>query len=160
MLKNKFHLLAIFYFSVFFYANFVYSSESNEAPSCVEGSIIYFQCQSGNQKFILCDHGKKKLMFLSYKKGKLIDHIIGSTEKDFYFSNYHRFKVNQNTVYFSSEYANYEIYEYSDEELTPKMERYGVVITPFKSAPTINLSCGKKMTSKLWSLADVLKQKP
>jgi hypothetical protein len=133
---------------------FACASDAKKVPSCENNSMIYFDCISGDQRFVLCERDSKALQFISYKNDLMKDHFTGITGKEFKFSNYHRYKVNQNTVSFKSKLANYEVFEYSDEESTPKIEEYGIIITPLKNNQSINLVCKGQVTSNISKLAD------
>ncbi|GAB2190814.1 hypothetical protein MAH1_24220 [Sessilibacter sp. MAH1] len=124
------------------------SSTNAQIETCTTTATI-FNCNSNSDRYYLCISSDVGYIFtnLNGNQSKIL--FTTDQKSDFEFSNYHRFKVNQNSLSFSSKYKKFELFDYYDEESQPPESEIGIVISDLKGNIEEEISCEADSVSNL-----------
>ena len=130
-------------------------SPISENNICKKQKPVFFRCPSGEDLYILCESVSGGFLFLKGHDQTSSEVFFSGQPEKYFYSNYHRFKVIQNTVSFSSESKKYELFDYSDEESQPPLVEYGLTIAHGEGEPE-SIYCDDGAVSNISQLEDVI----
>lgn len=124
------------------------SSTNAQIETCTTTATI-FNCNSNGDSYYLCISSDVSYIFANLNGNQ--SKILFTTEQksEFEYSNYHRFKVNQNSLSFSSKHKKYELFDYYDEESQPPESEIGIVISDLEGNIEQEISCEADSISNL-----------
>ncbi|GAB2198322.1 hypothetical protein [Sessilibacter sp. MAH4] len=119
---------------------------NNPDENCKE---VIFSCVGESQRYKLCKLMDERFVFLHQTHEQIDVAFECNSSNHFEFSNYHRFKVNQNSLSFSTHDKKFELFDYYDEESQPPESEIGIVISDLEGNIEEEISCQADSVSNL-----------
>lgn len=119
---------------------------NNPDENCKE---VIFSCVGEYQHYELCKLIDGGFVFLHHIHEQIDVVFENNSSNYFEFTNYHRFKVNQNSLSFSTNDKKFELFDYYDEESQPPESEIGIVISDLDGNIKEEISCEADSVSNL-----------